>query len=246
MSHLKWLGSKSNIKSLFQLVACGLTLCALCLPALGQQEYVGKYDLFVGYAYLSSPKISLGEPGVHVQMGMRYRTWVSLGLDYSHAAGDGMITPDLLPTALQQSLATQLQGLAALGRLPAGYTLKVPLRSETSTFAAGPQFGLHRWKYITPFIRPSIGAIREVATPRPGDAIATAIVQQLAPSGKKTDWTGFYGVGGGADINFTRNFGVRIHADFVRDHLFNDILRDSRGTIRFSVGPAFQWGKNMK
>lgn len=228
-----------------RLFAAFLVLAVSC-PIFGQQEYVGRYDAFVGYTYLNSPKISLGEPGFHFQVGMRHRSWMSLGFDYSRATGDGAITADLLPTALQQTLQAQLAGLAALGRLPAGYVLKVPIHSVTQEFAAGPQFGIHRWKYVTPFIRPSMGAIKEIATPKPADAIATAIVAGLTPTGKKEDWQGFYGVGGGADINITKNFAFRVQADLVRDHLFNDILRDSRGTLRFSIGPAVQWGKNMK
>jgi hypothetical protein len=71
------------------------------------------------------------------------------------------------------------------------------------------------------------------------------IVKGLAPAGHKTDWTYFYGFGGGADFNFSKHFSLRVQADLVRDHLFNDILRDARGTIRFSVGPAFNFGRNI-
>ncbi len=223
-----------------------LILLALSSPAFGQQDYVGKYDVFGGYTYLNSPKISLSEPGFHIQVGMRTRVWLSMGFDYSRATGDGLITPDLLPTELQQTLAAQLKQLAAAGLLPAGYALTVPIYSETQTFAAGPQVGWHKFKHVTPFIRPSMGAIRERATPKPGDPIAAAIVKGLTPAGSKLDWQGFYGVGGGFDLNCGKHFAFRVQADYVWDHLFNDILAEGRSTVRFSVGPAFQWGKNMK
>jgi hypothetical protein len=71
------------------------------------------------------------------------------------------------------------------------------------------------------------------------------VVAQLAPSGRKTDWTKFYGFGGGIDLNLTRRFGLRIQADLVHDHLFNDLLKDSRNTVRLSIGPAVQFGKNV-
>jgi len=213
--------------------------------AVAQQEYVGRYDAYVGFAYLDSPRISLGEPGVHAQAGMRLRRWVSMGFDFSDSSGDASLTPALLPTALQQQLGAELGQLTAAGQIPPGYALRVPIHSETQTYAAGPQFSYHRWKYITPFIRPSIGAIHETATPHPGDPIAALVVQQLAPSGKKTDWTGFYGFGGGADLNVTKHFAIRVQADFVHDHLFNDLLKDGRNTGRFAIGPAIQFGRDV-
>jgi hypothetical protein len=71
-------------------------------------------------------------------------------------------------------------------------------------------------------------------------------VAQLAPAGKKQDWTIFYGFGGGADLLFSKHVALRVQADLVRDHLFNDILKDSRGTVRFSIGPCFNFGRNIK
>ncbi len=85
-----------------------------------------------------------------------------------------------------------------------------------------------------------------MATPKPTDPIATAVVQQLVPSGSKLDWTGFYGVGGGFDFLATKHVGLRVQADFVYDHLFNDILKDGRKTVRFSIGPAFNFGRNVE
>jgi hypothetical protein len=38
----------------------------------------------------------------------------------------------------------------------------------------------------------------------------------------------------------------RVQADFVYDHLFDDLLRDGRMTTRFSIGPAFNFGKNVE
>ena len=69
-------------------------------------------------------------------------------------------------------------------------------------------------------------------------------MSQLAPTGVKTDLVPFYGVGGGVDLNISHHFGVRMQVDFVRDHLFADLL-NSRNTVRFSVGPAVHFGKNI-
>jgi hypothetical protein len=217
----------------------------MSLPLAAQQDYVTRWDLYTGYAFLDSPKIGLFENGFHTQLGYRAKTWVSLGIDYSLTAGDLTITPELLPTALQQQLATQLGQLAAAGRLPAGYSLTVPAHSVTHSFAIGPQFAYRHFKKVTLFIRPSLGAIREGATPKPKDAIATMVVSGLAPTGHKTDWQGFYGVGGGFDVLVSKHVALRTQADYVYDHLFNDLLKDGRWTTRFSFGPCFNFGKNI-
>ena len=224
-------------------MACAILFIPL---ASAEQAYVSRFDAFVGYSYFNSPKISLTENGYHMQIGFRPKRWYSMGFDYSNVNGDLKITPGLLPTALQQQLQGQLALIAAAGQLPAGYQLVVPSDSNTQTFAFGPQVAFRRWSAITPFLRPSLGAIRETATPQPADPIAKGIVAKLAPEGVKRDWQGFYGVGGGIDFNASKHVALRVQVDFVYDHLFNDILKDGRNTVRFSVGPAFNFGKNVE
>jgi hypothetical protein len=55
----------------------------------------------------------------------------------------------------------------------------------------------------------------------------------------------FVGFGGGFDILFSKHVGWRTQADLVYDHLFNDLLKDARFTVRFSAGPCFNFGKNI-
>jgi len=217
----------------------------LAPAAFGQQTYVTRYDLYAGYAFLDSPRIDLTEHGFQTQIGIRPRTWYSLGFDYSRTQGDLTITPGLLPTALQQTLAQQLAALAAAGRLPPGYSLVVPASSTTQSFAVGPQLAYRHFKKVTLFVRPSLGAIRENAVPKPRDPIAAAIVAQLVPAGHKRDWQGFYGFGYGFDIILSNHFAIRTQGDLVWDHLYDDILKDGRWTTRFSIGPAFNFGRNI-
>lgn len=217
----------------------------LAAPLFGQQEYVTRYDAYVGYSYLNSSNISLVEHGVQAQFGVRPWTWLSIGADYTHASGDLTLTPNLLLPSIQQTLGAQLGQLAAAGYLPAGYSLVVPASSTTQTFTLGPQLAYRHFTHLTLFFRPTAGGIHEVATPHAGDAIAAGIVAQLAPTGKKSDTTIFYGFGGGFDVLLTNHFAIRTQADLVRDHLFNDLLTDARWTVRFSIGPAFNFGKNI-
>lgn len=225
-----------------------MPLAILCLasPAFSEQEYVSRFDAFAGYAFLDSPHIGLFENGFALQAGFRPKTWYSIGFDYSRTTGNTTITPDLLPTSLQQVLAAQLAQLEAAGLIPPGYQLRFPVHSVTNTFAAGPQLAFRHFTHVTIFVRPVLGAIYEQATLHPTDPIAAGIVAQLVPSGKKTDTTWFAGAGGGLDILFTRHLAMRTQVDVVYDHLFNDLLRDGRTTIRFSVGPAFNFGPNIR
>ena len=225
-------------------VAFALPLLFLTQP-VSAQEYVGKFLVYSGFMYLDSPYIKLGETGYHFQAGMRYSRHVSLGFDYSRGTGDTSLTAEVATNALQQQLHTYIDPLIAAGFLPANYKPRLPLSSVTQTFTAGPEFPYRRWSRFTPYIRPSIGAIQEVGTAHPNDVITRALVRQIAPTGKKQDWTAFYGVGGGVAINVTKNFSLVVQADIVHDHLYNDLLRGGRNTLRISVGPGVQFGKNV-
>lgn len=213
--------------------------------ATPQQSYVGRYDIFAGYTDLNSPHVGLNESGFHIQAGINPRRWLAGGVDYSSSNGSLVLTPSLLPLALQTQIAGALGQLKAAGIIPPTYVLTVPTDSYTQTFAAGPQLMFRHYPKATFFLRPSVGAIRERATPRATNAVALLFAQQLAPAGYKVDWTGFYGVGFGADIAITKHFGLRPQMDYVYDHLFNDLLRDGRETFRFSIGPSFHFGKNV-
>lgn len=218
----------------------------LALPATGQQRHVTRYDVFAGYAFLDSPQLNLLQNGFAAQVGFRPRTWVSAGFDYSLSRGDATVTSGLLTNALQRQVRAQLAQLAAAGMLPSGYQLVLPARARTQTFAVGAQLVYRHFTDITLFFRPvSVGAIHEVVTPKPSDPIAAAVLAQLAPSGRRSDAAWFLGFGGGFDILLSKHFAIRTQADLVYDHLFSDILKDGRFTLRFSVGPAFNFGRNI-
>jgi hypothetical protein len=228
----------------FLLAASVLLISA---PAYAQQDYVGRFDVYAGYMFLDSPHIKLFENGFHTQVGYRATNWLSLGFDYIYGTGSTTLHPDLLVIPLQQELGAEIQQYIAAGVLPPSYALAVPINSKTETYSAGPQISYRHFKAVTLFIRPDLGAMHESATPNvpASDAFAQGVVQQLAPSGVKTDWVVFYGFGGGVDLNITPHISVRIQADLVHDHLFSDLLKDSRNTVRFAIGPGFQWGKNV-
>jgi len=213
-----------------------LSLCAG--PAFSQQTYVTRYDFSAGYTFLNSSHLGLFENGFNLQVAVRPSTWYEVGFDYTNTRGDTTLTAGLLPVALRRELPDLLAQLAAEGLVPPGFVLAVPTHSFTQTFAMGPVLTFRHFQHVTFFVRPSLGAARETATPKPRDPVTAAVVQFLVPARKKTDWTGFYGFGGGVDFILSRRFAIRLQSDVVYDHLFNDILKDGRWTVRFSVGPT--------
>jgi hypothetical protein len=231
-------------------IALGI-LFLLSFPLSGQQSYVTRFDLYGGYGFLDSPKVNLFENGFATQFGVRPKTWLSLGVDYTVAAGDLKITPSQLLPALQTGLQAGIgQGIVA-GLLPppSAYNyagLYVPAHSKTQTIAVGPELIYRHFSKATLFVRPVYaGIIHETATPQPQDLVVKALVASLIPTASKTDNVLFLGFGGGFDILFGHHFAWRTQADLVHDHLFNDLLKDARWTVRFSCGPAFNFGKNI-
>jgi len=237
---------------LLLIASLSVALLFLAVPMYGQQTDVARFDAFVGYTFLDSPHVSLFENGIGGQFGVRPKTWLTVGVDYTFTRGDLTLSPNLLLPSLQQTLGAELGQLAAAGLVPAGYSLVVPAHSVTDTLAAGPELVYRHMKHVTLFFRPLfLGVIHESASPRPVDQIQTIVVggfEQsglLAPNGTKTDNVLFYGFGGGFDILMNRHFAWRTQADMVHDHLFNDLLKDGRFTVRFSTGPCINFGKNI-
>jgi hypothetical protein len=212
--------------------------------AAGQQE-VRRYDVYAGFADLNAPALGLNQLGFHLQAGINVKRWLSVGGDYSQAWGGELLTTQLLPAALQAEVNGAQAQFIALGLLPPNYHLAVPTDAHTQTFAFGPQVDYRHFKKVTLFIRPSLGALWERAVPHPQDPFQTLVAGQLAPAGFKRDWTGFYGVGGGAEFALTSRMGLRAQLDAVYNHPFNDILANGRWTYRSSIGLAVHWGREV-
>jgi hypothetical protein len=232
-------------------LASALLVAAPCALAQQQQApveaqpYVGRFLIYTGFMFLDSPKISLFEPGVHIQAGMRWSRHISMGFDYSRGTGPTSIGLSQATPALQDRFGPILAGFISAGLLPSNYVAALPFSSVTQTFTAGPEFPYRHFKRFTPYIRPSCGIINEIATAHPKDTLTNIVVNSIAPSGKEEEWTAFYGFGGGVGFNITKHFGLVVQADLVHDHLFPDLLRTGRNTIRFSIGPGFQFGPNV-
>ena len=226
-------------------------LFSLSVCAFAQQDYVGRYDFYTGFSYLNSPKLDLQQRGFNTQLGVNLRHWLAFGFDYSIQEGRAsLVTADLKPS-LQATLAQLVPVPAVLA------ALSVPFDATTQTFTAGPQLAYRHLKRVTLFAHPSIGAIHENISingaqgfPQP---YALLIVEGLSAPGpgqvlkttKPNDTTYFYGLGGGADYNLFKHVHIRGDVEFVHVYLFSGLLKDPRNSVRLSVGPTFNFGKNV-
>ena len=210
-----------------------------------QPDYVGHYDVYLGWADLNSPELGLNQNGLNLQVGTSPKRWYSVGFDYTWGHGSELLRPALLSPTLQAQIAAAQAGYIALGLIPANYQLAVGTDATTQTFALGPQLLYRHYRKVGLFIRPALGALRERVVPHASDPFAAVIVKGLAPAGFKRDWTGFYGVGGGGDINLARHVSLRMQFDAVRTHPFNDLIDQGRWTFRTSLGPSFHFGRNV-
>ena len=223
----------------------GITAGAQQVMHAPAQNYVSRYDIYTGFTDIDSPALGLNQKGFHAQAGINLRRWLSMGGDYSVASGDEILTTSLLSADLQAKVNGAQAGYIKAGLLPPNYVLMVPTHAHTQTFAFGPQLVFRHFSKATLFLRPSLGAIHERATPTKTDPFETVIVGQLAPAGFKADWTGFYGAGGGVDFALSKHLGVRAQMDAVYNHPFDDLLASGRMTYRYSVGPSFHFGRDV-
>jgi hypothetical protein len=222
-------------------------LLSVSVCAFAQQNYVGRYDFFTGFSYLASPKLDLQQRGFNTQIGVNLRPWLAFGVDYSIQEGRASLVVSDLKPSLQTLLVSEVGPTYAAA-------LSVPFDATTQTFTAGPQLAYRHMKKVTLFIHPSIGAIHENISlngsqgkPQPIASIVLAglVAQHILTTTKPNDTTYFYGLGGGADYNLTKHFHLRADLEFVHVFLYSNLLKDSRNSVRLSVGPTFNFGKNV-
>jgi len=230
------------MRTLHRSSICALFTLLLTTIALGQQDYIGRYDVYTGYMYLNSPVLNLGESGFHTQVETNPAKWYTLGFDFCIGRGDTNLATSMMKASVQQQISQQL---SAFGMTLAAIK-PVPEHSRTEEFAMGPAIDYRHFRALTLFIHPDLGAIHEAAIPITTNLtpLDKMLVAEMAPSGTKEQWVYFYGVGGGVDVNATRHVGLRFTVDVVHDHLFGDLI-NPRNTVRFSVGPSFHMGKNL-
>src|ERR1700687_2434029 len=121
-----------------RIIFCGL-LVLICLPVLAQDADITHYTLFTGFDYMISPARNLTERGFEADFGVTVRPWLGLGADFG-ILGDGIISGAGTIGGGETIYAPLLlQVPPPFGPIDPN-SVKVPFKSQTYTFAAGPQF----------------------------------------------------------------------------------------------------------
>ena len=226
-------------RSFFCVLALFLLLTAL--TCFSQQTDVRQFSAFGAYSYLSTPSLNLTQRGFDGDFGVNVRSWLTLGGDFSYNNGHTSLLPNDLNSATQAKLAPYLPLFHQLG-IP----LAVPYNATTYTYEAGPQFNYRRFKKVTLFARPALGALHASITAKPDNPYIQKIVTGLLGSNpSQSDTVVFYGFGGGMTWEITPNFGIRVAADLAHYNMFSNILNGGRNSVRVVVGTKYSFGKNI-
>ena len=232
---------------LSRIIILAIFVCLITAAAFPQQEYVGKFDVYGSYSFLTTPKLNLFERGFHTQVGYNWKRWLALGADFSVFDGHSSIFPHMLAPAKQQQLGGAVKQLVLAGQIPQTYVLYMPFEVRTYTFTMGPQINFRQLKYVTFFLHPSIGGLHQDTQLNPKDPVQTLIATGLIGSSHKTDdLVPFFGVGGGFELNVHKHMSLRFTTDIVNTGLYSNMLDGRQMDYRFSVGPAFHFGKNVE
>ena len=73
----------SKTTRIIRLFSTLFLIASAACQARAQQDYVGRYDIYNGYAALIAPKLDLTTRGYHFQGGWNQKTWLAEGFDYS-------------------------------------------------------------------------------------------------------------------------------------------------------------------
>ena len=218
-----------------------LFLLATAPTCFSQQTNIPQFSTFEAFSYLSTPSLNLVQRGFDGDFGYNWKSWLTLGFDFSVQNGHTTLLPNHLNVATQAKLAPYLPLFQQLG-IP----LAIPYNSTTYTYEGGPQFNYRHFKKVTLFARPALGAFHSTFNAKPNNPYIQQIVYGLLNGKTSTsDTVVFYGFGGGITWEITPNFGLRVASDLVHYDFFSNYLNGGRNSVRVVVGTKFSFGKNI-
>jgi hypothetical protein len=215
-------------------------LVLLLVPAYAQQLNINRVIVFTGYSYLTTPLIGLNQNGFDTSFGINANRWLGLGTDFSFFKGStNLHFPDT-------TLGTTLAPVVPAAMMPLLSTLSAPISATTFTWGVGPKVNVRKWSKLTLFAHPGLGLMHESVDVNLTTLLANPVTASIVPltplKAHLTDTVPFFGAGVGFDINASRRVGVRFTVDWVRSHMFNNLL-DWQNNVRFSVGPTWGFGE---
>lgn len=217
------------------------------LTCFSQQTDIAQFSVVAGYSYLSTPSLNLAQRGFNGDFAQNVRPWISMGFDFSIFSGHSSLIPSYLNSATQTKLGGALAPLPAPVRASLGAALNagVPFESSTYTYQMGPQFNYRHFRKVTLFVRPALGLLHAKIQTKPTAAVTPLVMGLMSGKLSDADTSVFYGFGGGATWEITRNFGLRFTADLARYNFFGETLNGARNSVRLSVTTKYGFGKNI-
>ena len=222
-------------------------ILATTLTGYAQQTDIAQYSVVAGYSYLSTPSLNLAQRGFNGDFATNVRPWVSMGFDFSTFSGNTTLIPSYLNSATHAKLVGALAPFPAPVQAALGAALNagVPTSTSTYTYQMGPQFNYRRFKHVTLFVRPALGLLHMKIQTHPTATVTPLVRGLLGGKLSDADTSVFYGFGGGATWEITRNFGLRFTADLARTNFFGQTLTGARNAVRLSVTGKYGFGKNI-
>jgi len=217
------------------------------LTCLSQQSDIAQFNVIAGYSYLATPSLNLAQRGFNGDFARNVRPWLSMGFDFSTFTGHSNLLPSYLNDANQAKLGTVLGALPAPVRASLGAALNqgVPFNSSTYTYQMGPQLNYRHFRKVTLFVRPALGLLHARVQTKPSAALTPLVMGLMGGKLSEADNTLFYGFGGGATWEITRNFGLRATVDYARYNFFDDTLNGTRNSVRLSITTKYGFGRNI-
>lgn len=236
-----------------------LLFTAMVVQSASAQQSFQKWDMYGGYTYLNTPTNGMSQYGYNLSFGRNINKWLALGADFSNFRGSGaqVATGTSLAGSLPPAVLATLP--PTLGPALPYISVNVPVNLSTTTFAAGTQFQVRKYKWVTPFFRPFLGAFHARAqgkaseitpvslppgvTPEMLAAVLASIPQATLDKALEKNATVLgYGVGAGVDLNITKPIGIRVATDYIRTPLFGE----RQNNIRIGFGLIYRFGGEVK
>lgn len=201
------------------------------------------FGAYIGFPVAWTPAQTLRQMGFQAEFGVRVNRRCFVGFDVSRIEGTASLGLSQMPAALASPLRAEIAELEAVGILPPDYKFQISGEVANVLLGVGPQFTTQTHHRMMFFANPDLGAMRASLTPQPHDAFTRAFSATASPSGRKLDWTPFYGGAGGIDVQVGHNIGIRSMLDVIHSHPFNDLLASGVWSYRISTGVSYQFGK---
>jgi hypothetical protein len=194
---------------------------------------VDRNDIYVGTSNIADPDQSQQNQSFRGPSAMTLKPRISIDSDDKENS-QPQKTNLLLDTAqVQRDMV--LSRIIPQHLLPSNYQITTPETAFTETVAFGPRLLDQQHSWSSFYLRPMLGVSRDRILSNKSILFPKVFAAPLAPRGLITDWTGFFGLGGSAELNLSESLSLRGKIDVLYNDPSNDALSKGRWTYRYSI-----------